>query len=267
MGKIVITKAQKEQIVTMAFSHSSRQIASECSVSRDTVRRVFKEYNIIIPEEIKRKFRSQAMQGKTTFTPEEDAIIFDNYLVLPIKTIARLIGRSHTGVNTRLRQLALIVPQELRNKHRENTLFRKGSIPPNKGKKMSPEVYERSKHTFFKKNHIPHNAKEDWEEVQRKDKSGRRYWKIKLPGIRKLVYKHIWLWEQEHGEVPKGHNIIFKNGHSLDCRIENLECISNSELMSKNSLHRFPEDLRKVIQLKGALKRQINKIEKQKKNG
>lgn len=37
--------------------------------------------------------------------------------------------------------------------------------------------------------------------------------------------------------------------------------LSNSELMSKNSMQRFPEELRQLIQLKGALKRQINKIE------
>lgn len=262
MSKIVVTKAQKERIVSMALSHSTRQIAAECSVSRDTVRRVFKKFNIVIPEETKKKLRSQGMQSKTTFTLEEDAIIKENYLDLPIKALGNLIGRSYTGVNTRLRQLGLVIPQELRDERKKIGMFRKGSVPPNKGKKMSPEVYEKAKHTFFQKNHIPHNAKNDWEEAKCRDSSGRTYWRIKLPGKRKLVYKHIWLWEEEYGKVPKGYNIIFKNGDSLDCRIDNLECISNAELMSKNSLHRFPEDLKKIIQLKGALKRQINKIEK-----
>lgn len=102
MSKIVVTKAQKERIVSMALSHSTRQIAAECSVSRDTVRRVFKKFNIVIPEETKKKLRSQAMQSKTTFTPEEDAIIKENYLELPIKTLGNLIGRSYTGVNLSL---------------------------------------------------------------------------------------------------------------------------------------------------------------------
>lgn len=262
MGKRVLTPEMEKYFVENAFKESGKSMSRKFRVSNSVVKLVFKNHNIIIPENIKNEFRSKAMQDKTTFTPEEDAIIIDNYLDLPIKRIGKLIGRSYTGINGRLRQLGLSIPQELRDERKKMGMYRKGSTPANKGKKMSSEVYERTKHTFFKKGNIPHNAKNDWEEVQRSDSSGRAYWRIKLPGKRKLVYKHIWLWEKEYGEVPTGYNIIFKNGNSLDCRIENLECISNAELMSKNSLHRFPEDLRKIIQLKGALKRQINKIEK-----
>ena len=35
--------------------------------------------------------------------------------------------------------------------------FQKGLIPHNKGKKMSPEVYEKAKATMFKSGNIPHN--------------------------------------------------------------------------------------------------------------
>lgn len=147
----------------------------------------------------------------------------------------------------------------------QQNVYKKGRVSENKGKKqhefMSQESIERTKSTRFQKDHIPHNSKVDGDEVIRKYSSGNEYLMIKLPQNRKLVYKHLWVWESTNGEVPKGFNVVFKNGNTLDCRLENLEMLSNSELMSKNSMQRFPEELRQLIQLKGALKRQINKIE------
>lgn len=34
--------------------------------------------------------------------------------------------------------------------------------------------------------------------------------------------KHLWLWKQAYGDIPKGCKIIFLNGNTLDCRLENL---------------------------------------------
>jgi hypothetical protein len=39
--------------------------------------------------------------------------------------------------------------------------------------------------------------------------------------------------------------------------------VSNAELLNRNSAHRFGPDLFKIIQLRGALNRQINKRLKQ----
>ena len=38
--------------------------------------------------------------------------------------------------------------------------FQKGSVPPNKGKKVSPEVYSKIQPTMFKKGHSPVNHRE-----------------------------------------------------------------------------------------------------------
>lgn len=55
--------------------------------------------------------------------------------------------------------------------------------------------------------------------------------------------------------------IVFKDNNSLNCTIENLECISNPELMKRNSfLNKYPKDLQELIRAKGSLTRQINKI-------
>jgi len=82
---------------------------------------------------------------------------------------------------------------------------------------------------------------------------------IKLPGQRKLVYKHKWVWEQATGKkVPKAHNIVFKDGDNLNTNIENLECISNAELMRRNTIHRYPQELVSQIRKVSKLKKLIN---------
>jgi len=70
-------------------------------------------------------------------------------------------------------------------------------------------TYEKVKHTFFKKGHLPHNTLTDYTEVIRNEK-GTTYIYIKIPGARKAIPKHRYLWEQAHGTIPKGYNIIFK---------------------------------------------------------
>lgn len=146
------------------------------------------------------------------------------------------------------------------NLKKEGLAYRypKGHIPFNKGKKMRKEVYEKVKHTMFKKGSIPHNSKITGSEVLRRDKSGKEYILIKVPNERKLKYKHVHLWETKNGKIKKGFNVVFKDGNPLNCFLENLECISNAELMQRNTIHRFPPELKGVIILTNKLKRTIH---------
>ena len=67
------------------------------------------------------------------------------------------------------------------------------------------------------------------------------------------------VWESEHGPIPEGHSVIFRNGDKQDIRLENLELVSKGELMKRNTVHRLPKDLANVCLLKGALTRQIKR--------
>ena len=82
---------------------------------------------------------------------------------------------------------------------------------------------------------------------------------IKIPGARKAIPKHRYLWEQAHGTIPKGYNIIFKNGNTLDCCLENLACVSNEELMQNNTIHRYPNELKTAIKQISKIKKQLTK--------
>lgn len=42
------------------------------------------------------------------------------------------------------------------------------------------------------------------------------------------IRKSRLVWEAEHGVIPEGHMVIFLNNDTLDCRRENLACISKS---------------------------------------
>ncbi len=140
-------------------------------------------------------------------------------------------------------------------------LFQKGSIPKNKGLKqsdyMSKESIEKSKKSRFKKGNKPHNAFKDWEEVLRKDSNGKSYWRIKVQGSKRLVYKNVWLWELHNGKIPKNHVVVFKDGNTQNCIIENLECISRVELMNRNTIHQYPEELKETIRLKNKINKKI----------
>lgn len=122
---------------------------------------------------------------------------------------------------------------------------------------MSPEIYEKVKGTMFKKGHVTHNKQPVG--TERLTKDGWLEVKVSDPGTWKA--KHRIVWEDAHGEIPKGYKVVFKNGDKKDIRLENLELISHAELMKRNSMHtRYPEELRKVMLLKGVLKRKIREL-------
>lgn len=72
-------------------------------------------------------------------------------------------------------------------------------------------------------------------------------------------FLHTALWRQHHGAIPRGHAVVFRNGDKTDIRIDNLELVTRTELMRRNSYHtNYPPEIRQCIQLRGALNRKIN---------
>lgn len=246
-------KFAKKNYLKMAAS----DIDKKFGVSKGCTHRIYKKLGIQVPKDVVKEFILRKNIGKTTYTKEEDDFIRKHYLSMPVNVLARTMGRSTTGINNRLKRMNLVIPPEIIEQRKQDSLLKPGLTPPNKGKKLSPEAYAKLKPTMFKKGHVPANTMYDGHERQYED--GYVYVRVRQG---KYVQKHHLIWKEHHGEIPEGHLISFKNGNKADFRIENLECISLQENMTRNSMHRFPEDLRKIIQLKGAVKRQINRIEK-----
>lgn len=140
--------------------------------------------------------------------------------------------------------------------------FRKGHVPFNKGMKnfqelLSPEKRARVIANRFKKGNLPKNHKPVGSE--RTTKYGYIERKTQEPNKWELLHRIVW--REHNGEIPKGYNIQFKDGDKTNCAIENLYIISRREqLVTQNSFHTMPKEYAEIIQLKGALKRKINRL-------
>ena len=100
--------------------------------------------------------------------------------------------------------------------------FEKGHVPANKGKKMSAEVYEKSKHTMFKKGHQPANRREVGSE--RINVEG--YIEIKVAEPSRWQLKHRVIYENYHNVKLKSTDVvIFLDGDKQNFGIENLALI------------------------------------------
>lgn len=80
-----------------------------------------------------------------------------------------------------------------------------------------------------------------------------------LPFQRRWRAVHLLVWETKHGKLPAGHCIIFKDGDKRNLRLSNLKMITRAENCRRNSYHNYPKDIAHLVQLRGAVTRQINK--------
>lgn len=126
--------------------------------------------------------------------------------------------------------------------------------PMNKGKKFY--AGGRSIQTQFKPGSVPINRRPVGSTRITRD----GYIEIKTEeGMGKFSLLHREIWKQRHGSYPPaGTALLFKDGNKQNCTISNLEMVTRAELMNKNSVHRFPEELKQVIALKVVLRRKID---------
>jgi len=139
--------------------------------------------------------------------------------------------------------------------------FPKGNRPWNAGLK-GWQAGGRSKATQFKKgNRSARWNREDYAiGALRINSDGQLDIKVR-DGLRGWYCMARWVWMTERGQIPKKGVIRAINGDQYDTRIENLRLTTRGELMRENTYHRYPKEIARLIQLRGALQRQINKRE------
>lgn len=201
------------------------------------------------------------------WTPEDDAILCEMYQNTPTRIIADRLGASERATYSRAFSLGLKKSHEYLSSATAGRLghgkgkehrFTKGQTPWNKGKAF--DSGGRSHETRFKPGNKPHT----WNPVghERVTTEGYMERKITDTGITRHDYVclHILMWREFNGDVPQGHAIVFRDGNKQNITIGNLECVSRAELMRRNSYHNnYPKDVQLLIQLRGAVTRQINK--------
>jgi len=76
---------------------------------------------------------------------------------------------------------------------------------------------------------------------------------------------HRLVWIEHHGAVPRGHLVVFRPGHHTTelplITVDKLELLTRRQLMERNTYHNYPKPIARLIQLRGAVNRQIHKRE------
>ncbi|MDF2485665.1 MAG: hypothetical protein K0R46_1833 [Herbinix sp.] len=117
--------------------------------------------------------------------------------------------------------------------------YHKGNVPFNKGKK---KYWIGGEETQFKKGSIPPNRLPiGSERIDSKD--GYIYVKIQDGHLNKnWKQKHVLIWEEHNGPVPKGHAIIFGDGNKLNMDPGNLIIVTRAQLATLNHLKLIQKD-------------------------
>lgn len=162
------------------------------------------------------------------YTDEMKQFILDNYKGRYNQELADLFNQKfNTNITSRM-----IKSYKANNKLNSGLTgkFRKGQTPHNKGKKMPKEVYEKVKHTMFAKGNVPPNHRPVGSERISKD----GYIEVKVAEPNKWRLKQRVVYEEAKEKIPEGCPIIFLDGNKRNFDIDNLKCITRSELLYLN---------------------------------
>jgi hypothetical protein len=200
----------------------------------------------------------------------QDKILEILYPYIPAKVLGDYLGLTVSQVYNRTYKRGIKKDPKIKKEINrslilnagKHTRYKKGSKSWNEGKKCPNLLLTNAAKYMFKPGNKPHNTKEDNAMSIRKDTGGRLYYYSKLADS-KWVLTHRLIWEQANGPIPAKHIVRFIDGNTMNLQISNLECIPMSENANRNTLHRFPDDLKKLIRLKAKL----NKTIKNKQNG
>jgi hypothetical protein len=202
----------------------------------------------------------------TKYTSLQEENIKNNFLTTSVKKLAQETNSSFGRIMRFLDKNNLKIPIEIIEQRKEFSKKKKGCVPFNIGKKqseyMSHEAIERTKNTRFKKGNEPHNTKKEGNGtiVSRKDKTGRYYKYIRVSiGVWELYHRVVW--EQKYGKIPENHVIIFKDENNKNVDIENLELISMTENMLRNSIHNYPQEIIPSLVLSKKIETKIKNLQ------
>lgn len=224
------------------------------------------------------------MTGRT-WTESEVRLLSESFANSKTADIAQALGRGYSQVAQKAASLGLRkseaylasenagrIQRGKQHAAMKATQFQKGLAPWNKGVKGSTGVQERCRATQFKPGRPAHEARNYMPIGSlRLSKDGYAERKVtddpSIVPARRWVAVHRLVWEAANGPVPPGHIVVFKPGRkTTDPALitpDALECITRVENMRRNTYHRYGEEIARLVQLRGAITRQINERAKE----
>lgn len=217
------------------------------------------------------------------WTPEQLDGLRRLYPDFEASVVATVIGRQVGSVHQMAAKLGITKSAAFQQAYRERqthrarvdprvraSTFQPGLVPWNKGKHTV--AGGRSAETRFKPGSTPVNTMPIGSyRVAANAKRGHAHVEIKVsdkPGRQDQRWTPLtrWVWEQAHGPVPAGHMVVFKAGmKTLDpalITLDRVELITMAENARRNHWRTASPELGHIVQLKGAITRQVNRIKK-----
>ena len=192
--------------------------------------------------------------------------------------IAAALGRPVTAVYSKAQSLGLRKSEaflassasgRLDGARGSQTRFIKGQVPRNKGVRGLGK-HPNSVRTQFKSGERYGVARHNYVPIgsERITKDGYLERKItddpNIVPARRWVGVHRLVWEAGHGPIPKGMVVCFLPGrHTIEAAritIDALELVSRADLARRNHPRNKSPELAKLVQLKRAITRQVNRI-------
>ncbi len=216
------------------------------------------------------------MSNGHPWSAEDHKVLTRLYPHHPTAWVAGQLDRSVCSVNgratkLRLRKESLYKAQAWRlcglqldeagKPHR----FQKGLVPANKGMRRPGWHAGRMRETQFRKGQRSGKAAAHYKSLGA-TRLIDGYLYVKVAEVMNVPYTvnwkpvHVLNWERANGRpLPAGHVLRFLDRDRMNVAPGNLELLTKSENMRRNSVHRLPKELVQVVQLRGALVRKINK--------
>lgn len=222
------------------------------------------------------------MKARKPWPPEDVATLRAEFPDSRTDDLAVKLGRSYTTVAQKAAKLGLRKSAAYlasADAHRFDGIkgvgsrFTAGHPTWNKGKPGSTGIQEACRATQFKPGRLASEAR-NYRAIGSLRICADGYLEKKVtddPDIapaRRWVALHRLVWEAENGPIPRGHIVVFRSGQRTvtesDITLDRLELLTRSENMRRNSVHtNYPPELARLVQLRGALNRQINRKAKE----
>lgn len=188
-------------------------------------------------------------------TPEQKKLVAKWYKTLSRKELTEKFN-SEFGKNITVGQMTGFLKNH-KIKSGRTGHYEAGLVPHNKGTKglMKPNK------TSFKKGQKAFNHKPVG--TERVNVEGYLEIKTAEPSTWSLKQRHVW--QLKHGPIPKGHNIRFRDGDKLNCDIDNLLLVSDSENILLNHLdfNNAPVEVKDTLHLVAKIKAKTINIKKE----
>lgn len=220
------------------------------------------------------------------WTPEKLETLCNIYPHFSTHSVAKVLGCSKDAVCNQAYRMGLTKTaqyitqeREQRGHHQASTRgrFKPGQAPWNKGQPGSTGHHPNTRATQFKAGR-PASQAANYRAIGSHricSSDGNLYRKVtddpSIPPVRRWVPVARLVWEAAHGPIPPGHLIVFKDKRQRttvleEITLDKLACISKADNARRNSYWaNYPPEVARLVQLKGAINRQVNRISKESK--